>query len=91
MLAKEVCVPAKSSGPDVQREGGGGKTNISLLESSAEWASALKNINNTRRNIKNFRRWGGGRAEAMLDSLPAKALCLGGVNCKRNICQRGCF
>lgn len=60
----------KSSGPDVQREGGGGKTNISLLESSAEWASALKNINNTRWNTKNFRQGGGGRAEATLDSPP---------------------
>lgn len=32
----------QSSSPDVQREGGGGKTNISLLESSEEWASGLK-------------------------------------------------
>lgn len=28
----------QSSSPDVQAEGGGGKTNISLLESSEEWA-----------------------------------------------------
>lgn len=28
----------RSSSPDVQAEGGGGKTNISLLESSEEWA-----------------------------------------------------
>ncbi len=27
----------QSSSPDGQREGGGGKTNISLLESSEEW------------------------------------------------------
>lgn len=32
----------QSSSPDVQSEGGGGKTNISLLESSAEWALGLK-------------------------------------------------
>lgn len=32
----------QSSSPDVQREGGGGKTNISLLESSEEWALGLK-------------------------------------------------
>lgn len=82
----------KSSGPDVQREGGGGKTNISLLESSAEWASALKNINNTRRNTKKFRRGGEeGERRRRSTSLPAEALCSGGVNCKRNICQRGCF
>lgn len=32
----------QSSSPDVRREGGGRKTNISLLESSEEWASGLK-------------------------------------------------
>lgn len=32
----------QSSSPDVQWEGGGGKTNISLLESSEEWAFGLK-------------------------------------------------
>lgn len=32
----------QSSSPDVRREGGGGKTNISLLESSEEWALGLK-------------------------------------------------
>lgn len=32
----------KSSSPDVWEEGGGGKTNISLLESSEEWAPGLK-------------------------------------------------
>lgn len=32
----------QSSSPDVQRVGGGGKTNISLLESSEEWALGSK-------------------------------------------------
>lgn len=32
----------QSSSPDVRREGGGGKTNISLLESSEEWTLGWK-------------------------------------------------
>lgn len=40
---------------------------------------------------KSFGRGRKERAHATLDSLPAEALCSGGLNCKRNICQRGCF
>lgn len=32
----------QSSSPDVHIEGGGGKTNISLQESSEEWALGLE-------------------------------------------------
>lgn len=32
-----------------------------------------------------------GERRRRLTSLPAEALCSGRVNCKRNICQRGCF
>lgn len=42
----------QSSSPDVQREGGGGKTNISLLESSEEWASGWKTSTMKRQNTK---------------------------------------
>lgn len=42
----------QNSSPDVQREGGGGKTNISLLESSEEWALGLKTSTIKRQNTK---------------------------------------
>lgn len=42
----------QNSSPDVQREGGGGKTNISLLESLEDWAVGFKNINKKRQNTK---------------------------------------
>lgn len=42
----------QSSNPDVLREGGGGKTNISLLESSEECTLGSKNINNKSQNAK---------------------------------------
>lgn len=91
LLAKEVCVPAKAPVQMFRERDGGGKTNISLLESSAEWASALKNINNTRRTQKIVGKGEEGERRRRSTSLPAEALCSGGVNCKRNICQRGCF
>lgn len=37
-LPRNFVLFLQSSSPDVRREGGGGKTNISLLESSEEWA-----------------------------------------------------
>lgn len=44
----------QSSSPDVQREGGGGKTNISLLESSRGVGFGLENINNEKTEHKNL-------------------------------------
>lgn len=42
----------KNPRPDVQREGGGGKTNISLLESSEGAVLRLQNINSDRQDTK---------------------------------------
>lgn len=42
----------ESSSPDVQREGGGGKTNISLLESTEDWALGSKTSKKKKQNTK---------------------------------------
>lgn len=53
-LAKEVYVASKTPGPDVRGVGGGGKTNISLLESSEEEALGLRTLTTTQK----FGEWG---------------------------------
>lgn len=84
----------QSSNPDVRREGGGGKTNISLLESSEEWSSVLKT--STIRDGK--QKFGEGMKKGMgltrkLRSilLLAEVLCSEYINCKKRKCLCGCL
>lgn len=74
----------QSSSPDVRREGGGGKTNISLLESSEEWALGWKTSTIEKQNTKI--RCGEEGNETFGEgclSHSVETLCSKHINCKR--------
>lgn len=82
----------QSSSPDVRSEGGGGKTNISLLESSEERALGWKTSTIEEQNTKIRRGEEGNETfgEGYL-SRSVETLCSKYINCKRKMTSTRVF